>query len=115
MSTHPNAILLLRLTPDGLSRKTMKDICGDLGDDDNIKIGGDEYHRKILEESYDESWQVGGKEGDLLFFDMVTYGYGEEIEWDRLESQKKKLEKFAIDVCDKHHCSYKILMIANYW
>lgn len=119
MSTHPNVILLLILTPQGLARKTMKDIRadGNVADDDDadIKIDDASYHNIVLEEDYDDGWQIGSKVGDLLFFDLVTYGYGEQIEWSKLEAQKKSLEAWAITICEKHHCSYKISVTANYW
>lgn len=118
MSTHPNVILLLTLTPEGLARKTMRDILTAAGsgeDDDQIKIGGVDYYPIIMEGDYDDRYQLTSKAGDLLFFDYATYGYGEQIEWSKLEAQKKSLEAWAITICEKHHCSYKISVTANYW
>jgi hypothetical protein len=117
MSTHPNAILLVALTPDGLSRKTMRDIllAHDVDDDDDIKIGDKEYHHEIMESDYSESWQIKSKEGDLVFFDYVTYGYGDAIGWDKLDEQKRVLESWAILMCERYHCSYEIRVTANYW
>jgi len=51
MSTHPNVILMAVLKPDDLSRKTMRDIIGDVGDD--IPIGDNEYHTIIMETDFD--------------------------------------------------------------
>lgn len=119
MSTHPNAILLLTLTPDGLARKTYRNILAEAGVADpemeNIKIGGAKYHHKVMEEEYDEGWQISAKEGDIIVFDLVTYGYGEQIAWNGLEAQKTDLEAWAKEVCERHHCGYAISVTANYW
>ena len=121
MGAHPNTILLLTLTPDGLSRKTMRDILAEAGLDpdesldDQITIGGEEYHHDVMESDYDDGWQISAKEGDLLFFDLVTYGYGETVTWEKLEAQKKELEEWAIDVCKRHNCTHQIWITANHW
>jgi hypothetical protein len=116
MNTHPNAILMVALTPDDLSRKTMRAIleegetnCGD------IVIGSADYHSVIMESDYDEGFQVSAREGDLVFLDMVTYGYGETVLWQKLEEQKNELEEWAKDICKRHNCSYEIYVTANYW
>ncbi len=117
MSTHPNAILMCVITPHDLARKTMKAILEEYGGDDDheTKIGGEDYHHRVMEDSYDESWQISAEEGDLVFFDLVTYGYGDVIEWNKLAAQQKALEEWAIKVCEKHHAEYKIYVGANYW
>ncbi len=117
MSTHPNVILMAALTPDGLSRKTMASILAETNtrSDDDIKINGRDYHHKIMEADYDNGWQIASKEGDLLFFDLVTYGYGVAIKWAALESQKLALEEWAKGICERHHCTYEIRVSANYW
>jgi len=123
MSTHPNALLILTLTPHGLARKTMRDIlveCGLNVDDSyererDVKIDGVDYHHKIMESTYDEGWQISSKEGDLLFFDLITYGYGEKIPWNKLNEQKDSLETWARGICERHHCDYEISISANYW
>ena len=117
MSTHPNAILLLTLTPQNLSRKTMHDILDEakVAYDNDITIAGKDYHNQIMEDEYEEGYQISAKEGDLIFFDLVTYGYGEQISWDDLAAQKADLEAWAKDICDRHHCTYKISVTANYW
>lgn len=53
--------------------------------------------------------------GDIIVYDMVTYGYGELIEWDKLVKQKEELEAWAKIMCEKFNCSYKIFVTANYW
>jgi len=119
MSTHPNAILMAVLKPDDLSRKTMREILAgnDVKDSeiDNLKIGEKEYFRIIMESDYDEGYQISADEGDLVFLDMVTYGYGEVITWADLEKQKNALEEWAKAMSEKFHCSYSIQVTANYW
>jgi hypothetical protein len=117
MGEHPNVLLIARLTPDGLARKTMRDILAESEHevDDDIDVGGVKYHHHIMEEEYYESYQISGKEGDLIFFDLVTYGYGEEISWEKLEAQKNVLEAWAKQTCEKHSCGYEIVVSANMW
>lgn len=117
MSEHPNVLLIARLTPDDLSRKTMKAILldGKSDDDDCLPIGEVKYHTKIMETDYDNGYQISAKEGDLIFFDLVTYGYGEVISWGKLQAQKEVLEIWAKDICARFHCAYEILIGANYW
>ena len=119
MSTHPNVILLCRLKPDDLSRKTLRSIRVEMGvgedDDADFKIGEGSYHVQIMESDYDEDWQIGGDEGDILVFDLVTYGYGESITWDKLTAQKAELDEWAKKICEKFSCSYTVVVTANYW
>jgi hypothetical protein len=117
VSTHPNAILLLTLTPDDLARKTYRSIlehCG-VKDDDSIKISGHDYTHKVMESDYYGGYQISATEGDIIVFNMVTYGYGDVIEWKTLEEQKNELEQWAKDICKRFNCSYKIFVTANYW
>jgi hypothetical protein len=120
MGTHPNVILMAVLTPHGLSRKTMRDIVGDSDtrDSDNssdVKIGGEWYHSIVMEGDYYEPTQIAAKEGDLVFYELVTYGYGEVITWAALEHRKLILEEWAKSMSEKHHCDYRIDVSANYW
>ena len=118
MGTHPNVILMAVLTPRGLARQTMKAICADNhaeDEDDEIKIDGVGYHPLVMESDYDEGWQISAKEGDLVFHDMVTYGYGEVITWVDLEALKARLEEWAKTTSAKHECDYRIDVTANYW
>ena len=118
MSTHPNVILMAVLTPEGLSRKTMNAILAEAGVtdiDDEIKIGSGDYNPLVMETDYDEGWQISAKEGDLVFHDFLTYGYGQVVEWEKIEAQKKELEDWAKAICERHHCTYKIMVTANYW
>lgn len=117
MSTHPNAILLLTLTPDDLARKTYRNIMEycDVQDESDIKIADNNYHHRVMESDYYDGFQISANEGDIVLLDMVTYGYGDTIEWGILEKQKLELEQWAKDICEKFNCSYKIFVTANYW
>jgi len=118
MSIHPNAMLLLSLTPEGLSRKTRAAIMTEAGIenyDDEIKIGGVGYSHFVMEEDYEEGYQIRAKKGDIVLWDLVTYGYGEVISWSALEKQKNALEVWARGACERHACSYEIFITANYW
>lgn len=118
MSTHPNAMLLLVLTPDDLARKTYRAILDEAGlkhNDEDIKIAGDDYHHRVMEEDYYEDSQITAKEGDIVLWDLVTYGYGATITWAKLEAQKNTLEAWAKNICERHKCSFEIFVSANYW
>lgn len=120
MSSHPNVILQVNITPDGLSRKTMRNIMeayrGETGEEeDTITIEGNEYDAIIMESDYYEPSQLSAKEGDLVFYDLVTYGFGETIQWDDLAAMKEALETWAKEVCAKFSCKYEIHVGANYW
>lgn len=119
MSAHPNVILMAVLKPDGLSRKTMREIVAEYPSKHNeeyyIGIGEKDYSSTIMESDYDDEWQIAADEGDLIFLDFVTYGYGRWIAWNDLEKQKVELEKWAKEVSKKFHCSFEIRVSANYW
>lgn len=118
MSTHPNVILMSVFTPENTSRKTMKNILEEMGVTDpenDVKIAGKDYHHEVMESDYQESWQISANEGDLIFFDLVTYGYGDVIGWTDLEKQKNDLEDWSKTMSEKHHCTYLIKITANYW
>jgi len=117
MSTHPNVILLCALKPDGLARKTYRQLVAEMGvkEDEDFPIGSQKYHAKVMETDYDDDWQIGADEGDILVFDLVTYGYGEKIKWDELSTRKDELEQWAKQMCEKFTCSYSIWVTANYW
>lgn len=118
MSSHPNVILKCTFKPKNLPKSTFDAICAEWRKDDDhrTKIGGDDYHIIfMMDEEYNESWQLSGKEGDIFVFDMVTYGYGEEIAWAELQRRKTAVEEWANAVCDKHACEYSISVTANYW
>jgi len=119
---HPNVVLVLRLTPEGLPSKTYEDILADEkiyvddgGYSSEIEIDGDGYDHHLMEDSYYEDYQISASEGDIIVFDLVTYGYGECIEWESLLSKKTELEKWALPVCEKHSCKASVFITANYW
>ena len=115
--THPNALLILALTPDDLSRKTYRAIMEEekIEDEDSFKIGKKSYHHMVMENDYDKDNQISAKEGDIILWDLVTYGYGEVISWKKLDEQKQALEEWAKKICEQHHCNYEIFISANYW
>lgn len=82
-------------------------------DDDQIAIGNDVYHTLVMETGYDESMQIAGKEGDLILYDLVTYGYGKEVAWSDLQSRVDSLEKWAAQPQRNLDC--RISISANYW
>ena len=83
--------------------------------DHDIRIGEHDYHTVVMESEHDEGYQITAKEGDLVFWDFVTYGYGEVVAWAALEAQKMALEAWAKGICDRHACDYRIEVTANYW
>jgi hypothetical protein len=120
MSDHPNAILMVALKPDGLSRKTFRDICDELKlevEDDcaGMKLGEQNYHGMVLEDGYDESSQIEAAPGDIVFWNCLTYGYGDTIFWADVVARKERLEEWAKGICERHKCSFKIYVTANYW
>lgn len=119
MSTHPNAMLLLALTPDDLARKTYRAILEEAGVDEDggtFKIGGHDFNfHGVMEDNYHEGDQIALPEGSIYIMDLVTYGYGEKISWDELAAQKAALDEWAKGVCERHHCKAEIFVGANYW
>jgi len=119
MSTHPNALLIAELIPDDLSRKTYRailaEVSGENVDVKDIEIGEDSYHTILMEADYDHSSQISAREGSIVLWNPVTYGYGETIEWSTLQAQRDRLEAWCKDICPRYHCAYKIVVSANYW
>lgn len=119
MSTHPNALLICQLTPDNLTRKTYRAILEEHKleeeEEPDIIIKEERYHVFVAEREYDDNWQIHSPEGSIVLLNLVTYGYGESIEWDKLVAIKETLEEWAKGICERHRCSYKILVSANYW
>jgi hypothetical protein len=111
--------LIAELVPDDLSRKTYRAILTEInGDDDGdkgVRIGEDSYHTILMEGAYDHSSQISAREGSIVLWNPVTYGYGTTIEWSTLQAQKDRLEAWCQDICPRHHCGYKIVVSANYW
>lgn len=80
-------------------------------DEEQLAIGSRVYHTLVMEDDYDESWQISGEEGDLIIFDLLTYGYGEEISWVQLQSIVQELDQWARD----HSLDFTLSVTANYW
>lgn len=123
MSAHPNVILMAVLTTNNTSRKTLREILAkahpgeepDAPNYDTIMMGGNRYRAIVMEATYDDNWQIKAKEGDIVFFNMVTYGYGDVIEWDKLEQRHWELDAWASTACKTHDCTYHIDVTANHW
>lgn len=82
-------------------------------DDDEITIGQFNYNILVMEDSYDSSWQISGEEGDLIIFDLVTYGYGEEISWSDLQKRVDDIKLWAMQ--PSRNLEVQISISANYW
>jgi hypothetical protein len=119
MSDHPNVILMVQLVPDDLVRKTCREITAEFkkldADDGYITIADKDYNIEVMEEEYNDNWQIAAQIGSIVVFDLVTYGYGEKISWTKLENMKVELENWAKIVCEKYHCNYEIFVSANHW
>ena len=118
MSTHPNAILLGILIPDDLSRKTYRAILDQHGADHeyaNVKIGKRDYKVQVMEDSYNDGYQISAPEGSIIVHDYLTYGYGENIPWEDVEFAKDELDTWLRDTAQRNKCSYSIHITANYW
>jgi hypothetical protein len=122
MSTHPNTILCAAFTTDDLPNKTYRAILSEVPNphdydlpDLNIPIGDNEYHT-LLYNQYDTELQITAKQGQIIVYDFVTYGYGETIEFYELLKRKEELEMWANDICIRHRCSkVEFFVTANYW
>lgn len=131
MSTHPNALLIAELSPNDLPRKTYKALkveCGKDPEDDDLEVyvptgveseekwkTRDEYHTFLAEDDYNAGYQIAAAVGSIVLWNAVTYGYGERVEWDKLEGQKQRLDGWCKAMCEKLNCTYKIYVTANYW
>lgn len=131
MGTHPNALLVAELSPNDLPRKTYKELkveCGEDPDDDDLEVliptgiesenrweREDRYHTFLAEDDYNQSNQITATVGSIILWDPVTYGYGERIEWDKLEAQKQRLDEWCKNISEKLNCTYRIYVTANYW
>jgi hypothetical protein len=86
------------------------------GDTVHFSYGITNYHTRLMDEGYDESYQIAAPTGSIVFFDMVTYGYGDTITWEKLEKQKGQLEQWAKDHATEFcYEKWEILVTANYW
>lgn len=117
MSSHPNVILMAVLTPDELPSDTMRAILATNSADANghFDIIDVSYRSILMRDVYDSDLQISASEGDLVFYDLVTYGYGDTITWEKLQERQSDLAVWALRMCIEHHCKYKIMVSANYW
>jgi hypothetical protein len=119
MGTHPNVILMVALTPDDLTRKTYRTICAaeQIDEEDgSFYLGEDSYQLRVMESGYDADSQISAKEGDIVAHSLVTYGYGEAIEWADLQAKMTDLQEWTRRICQTvqiHEVHYRIG--ANYW
>ena len=139
MSTHPNAMLILRLEPDDVPRKTLREMLDEHRKgfdrdsdglirvnehgsnyprllDDNVFCIGNIVYRSKLMDGYDESDQIDGEEGQIVLFDLMTYGYGESIAFDEVKRRAEALNAWAVENCPKHKISkWSVEVSANFW
>jgi hypothetical protein len=120
VSTHPNAILQLTIRPNGLTRQTWRAMIDDAGarvdEDPQVEIGGVKYSILAMETNWHDDYQVGAEEGDIVLFDMMTYGFGERIAFTEVKARADALDAWARAACEKYNCaSFEIHVTANYW
>lgn len=120
MSSHPNVVLMAVLTPDDGSRKTFRAMAEAAGAEISEgsyqqKIGKQDFSVMVMEEDYEEDLQIQGGEGNIVAYDMVTYGYGEVVTWAELNELRESLEEWAKNACERYSCKYEIKVTANYW
>jgi hypothetical protein len=111
-------MLILALTPDDLARKTYRQILTEAGieSDGELKIGSMSCnHHGVMECDYEEGIQLSLPEGTIYILDLVTYGYGEKIEWQDMELKKSEFTEWGRGVCERYNCTMKIFVSANYW
>lgn len=125
MSTHPNAMLQLVLTPLDPSFDAFQYFGWQQPEDneDNdpdlnfeLRIGERDYTATVFTEDgddYNEHWQINGEAGQVIIHDYITYGYGETITFKALVDRANELMEWAV----KHHeaFSYTLRVGANYW
>lgn len=118
MSSHPNTMLFCILTPDDLARKTYRSILSSEGideDDSGVKIAGRTFSIQVMEEDYDDGYQIAAQEGQIVLHTYLTFDYGDRVEWDELVMIKDALQAWAESASAQHKCSYAISIGANYW
>ena len=112
-------MLMAHLSPGDLPRKTFLAILADHGaseEDTNIKIKGTEYNAVLMDEDYDEGWQISGTPGEIVLMDFVTYGYGERIQWDKLDAQRAALAAWVDANKERYDLQDTSISVgANYW
>lgn len=120
MSSHPNAMLLVTITPDDSSRKTFRDMAAHEGSEisegsADIRIGGRRFSASVMENDYDEGKQISAEEGQIVMYGFLTYGYGEQAPWHEVAALVDAVETWAEEACARFKFTYKISISANYW
>lgn len=120
MSTHPNAMLLCTLIPNGGSRKTFRDIAAHEGQEISdgsfdVKVGGRRYSAHVMESDYDESYQISAAEGNIVLHTFLTYGYGEKVPLHELNTVIEEMQQWAALAGARHDCTFELHITANYW
>lgn len=122
MSSHPNVILMAVLTPSQSTdkdspRQTLHNLLAynDADEYDSLIIGDVKYRAIFMRDDYESDIQIAAKENDLVFYDLVTYGYGSTITWQNLCKRQQALETWAAAMAEKFNCKYNIVVGANYW
>lgn len=116
MSDQPNVMLMAVLTPDDLARRTARAICEELhttgaGD---FQLGGKWFTVTIMEDNYDDTYQIKAMEGQIVVHCYLTYGYGLYMAWAEVVMLVNELERVIVDLCEKFHCTHEIVIGANY-
>lgn len=120
MGRHPNALLILLVTPDDLPWRTYQEMLDAFRAEDGdgyIKIGKHDYQIYVCDsDEYSEDYQIKAKEGQVVIFDMVTYGFGQVLTWNEMLEQKQELEAWAEANKEKFRFTkWEIRVGANYW
>jgi len=121
MSVHPNVLALVHFTPDDLARRTFRAMLAELGVadavDPTVRIGNATYdfHLIVMEDEDDEELQVAAKEGEIVAWCCVTYGYYESIAWADLVQLIGVVDEWAKGLSGRVNCTYRISISANYW
>jgi len=145
MGIHPNAMLLVLVDPDNGSRRTYRELFAEMknmgiecepeydgtgGGQFRLPNGSDgkptdrcpggepteeDYYVQVFEDDYDHCFQISGREGQLSIHDLVTYGYGDKVQWKELEAQKNRLTDLLDQLAPKLKFTYEVYIGANYW
>lgn len=118
MSIHPNAIMMMVYEGDAAETIYNELDGGEMettGSSAELQIGGTEWRLLLMQDSYDESDQISAPEGSLVFFDLITYGYGDTIAWEKCVAWQAALEAYGKELVQKHGGKISFYITANYW
>lgn len=133
-------MMIAVLTPDNGSRKTQRGIfdhCEKRGLKVNAEDGEigilngkkgavsdkypdgypltDDWSLHVMEDDYYESSQISADEGQIVVYDLITYGYGERISWEETEAKRRQLIGLLDPMVDPLKFTYEIFISANFW